>query len=166
MKAIGCLMIILSTTLTGCYLSSVLKKRVKLFEELAMFSKNIATAIKYDGSDLSCLIENENHHMKTPFTEKVTQYLHQTTDISVSFRNALKDLSMNYGLSKEDKALILQFTAKLGVTDTDGQVSHCHYFQKVFSEKAEMFKQESLTKSKLYRSLGFFSGLTVAVILV
>ena len=166
MKAIGCLMIIASTTLTGYYLSIVIRKRVKLFDELALFSENIASAIRYQGADLYYLIENENKQMNTPFTRKITAYLQQTKNIKESFRKVLQDISFSHGLSKEDKSVIIQFAVKLGTTDTEGQLNHCQYYQKVFSDKARRLREESMTKSKLYRSLGFFSGLAVTVVLV
>ncbi len=131
-----------------------------------MFSENIASAIRYHGADLYILTANESRHRKAPFIEKVTQYMDNTADISESFRKALTELSFSCGLSQEDKAVILQFAEKLGTTDTEGQIRHCQYFQKIFSENAEALKNECLTKSKLYRSLGFFSGLALAVVLV
>lgn len=137
-----------------------------MFEELALFSENIASAIRYQGADLYYLIENESRQMNTSFTKKITAYLQQTTNIKESFEKVLQEISFSHGLSKEDKSVIMQFAVKLGTTDTEGQLNHCQYYQKIFSGKARRLHDESLSKSKLYRSLGFFSGLAVAVVLV
>lgn len=136
-----------------------------LFNQLALLTTNISTAIRYSGMEIQLLLQQEYKNIKLPFIYDIIENLENNCTLYESWRLALDKLPTMYGLSAEEKSIIIQFGSKLGTTDAEGQTEHCNYFKNVFQSKAESLKEDYLTKSKLYRTLGFFSGLAVALVI-
>lgn len=152
--------------MTGFYLSQTLKRRIKLFETLALLSENIALHIRYNSCDIFSVLQTEQKTLKSELTDTITQYLAQGNTVAESFIQSTQQQTYKYVLHAEDKEIIRQFGSKLGASDTEGQLNHCEYFKTLFSEKAKRLQQESIVKGKLYRSLGFFSGMAIAVVVI
>lgn len=144
----------------------VLKRRMMLFNQLALLTTNLATAIRYSGMEIYILLQQEYKNIKLPFISDVIDNLEKGLSLSESWNNSLDSLPVGYGLSSEDKSIIMQFGCKLGATDIEGQTEHCNYFKNIFQNKAELLKQDYTVKSKLYRTLGFFSGLAIVLVIV
>ncbi len=136
-----------------------------LFNQLALFIGNISTSIRYNSNDIYSVLSTENSYTEIPFVKPVLVGLEQGNSVTESWSNAVDTLPISYGLSKQDKATIKQFGCKLGTTDVEGQTKHCEYFKKVFSSMAEQLKEEYIQRSKVYRSLGFFSGLALSLVI-
>ena len=166
MKMIGCIFLIISTTAVGFYLSTVLKRRMILFNQLALFTTNLSTAIRYSGMEIYILLQQEYKNINIPFISDVIKNLENGYSLSESWNKSLDSLPTEYGLSSEDKSIIMQFGCKLGATDIEGQTEHCNYFKNIFQNKAELLKEDYTTKAKLYRTLGFFSGLAIALMIL
>ena len=128
------------------------KKRIRLFEGLALFAGGISSSIRYSAADISTLLRLENREVHIEFRD--------------SWSRAVSEISAYSGITAEDRDIIIQFGSKLGATDVIGQTEHCDYFRQKFLLRAEKLEKEYDSKAKLYRSLGFFSGLSAAVVLI
>ena len=144
----------------------MLKNRMMLFNQLALLTTNLATAIRYSGVEIYILLQQEYRNIKLPFISDVIDNLEKGFSFSESWNKSLDSLPIGYGLSLEDKSIIMQFGCKLGATDIEGQTEHCNYFRNMFQNKAELLKQDYTVKSKLYRTLGFFSGLAITLVVL
>lgn len=131
-----------------------------------MLAINISSAIRYCGADIYNVLEQENSNIKIEFINDVLDYIRNGLSVEESWKSAVKLIPVNYGLLKDDRNIINQFGSKLGATDVDGQMKYCEYFKNVFSEKAEQLKNDYISKSKIYRSLGFFGGLAMSIIMM
>ncbi len=137
-----------------------------LFNQLALLTANLSTAIRYSGVEIHTLLLNEQKTLDLPFVAEAIKKLEDGYSLSDSWSKALKALPLGYGLSAEDKSIIMQFGAKLGATDIQGQTEHCEYFKILFQNKADLLKEDYITRSRVYRNIGFFSGLAMALVVL
>lgn len=137
-----------------------------LFNQLALFTGNISSSIRYNAFDIYTVLEQECVNTDVPFISHTLNNLQNGFSFSISWNNSIDSLPSYYGLSKDDKNIIKQFGNKLGATDIEGQTSHCEYFKNIFLARAEELHNEYLNKSKMYRSLGFFCGLALIIVLI
>lgn len=144
----------------------MLKRRMMLFNQLALLTENLSTAIRYSGVEIYTLLLNEQKNIDLPFIAEAVKNLEVGDSLSDSWSKAIKSIPSGYGLSAEDKSIIIQFGAKLGATDIQGQTEHCNYFKGLFKNKADLLKEDYATRSRVYRNLGFFSGLAVALVVL
>lgn len=137
-----------------------------LFNQLALLTANLSTAIRYSGIEIYILLQQEDKNINIPFISDVIKNLENNYSLSESWNKALDKLPVGYGLSEEDKSIIMQFGCKLGATDIYGQTEHCDYFKNMFQNKANSLKEDYAIKARLYRTLGFFSGLAIALVIL
>ena len=142
------------------------KKRIRLFEGLALFAGGISSSIRYSAADISTLLRLENREVHIEFIDRVSDMLETGGSLRESWSRAVSEISAYSGITAEDMDIIIQFGSRLGATDVTGQTEHCDYFRQKFLLRAEKLEKEYDSKSKLYRSLGFFSGLSAAVVLI
>lgn len=144
----------------------MLKRRMMLFSQLALFTSNISSSIRYNAFDIYTVLQQECVNTYVPFVNCALNNLQSGLSVSQSWSSAVDSLPSYYGLSKDDKNIIKQFGSKLGATDTEGQTIHCEYFKNMFSARVEQLQDEYSKKSRLYRSLGFFCGLALVIVLI
>lgn len=137
-----------------------------LFDQLALLTANLSTAIRYSGVEIYSLLQQEYKNTKIPFISIALENLENNYSLYESWYNAVEKMPSAYGLSNQEKSIIIQFGSKLGTTDIEGQSEHCSYFKNLFQEKASLLKNDYYIKSKLYRTLGFFSGLAIALLML
>lgn len=137
-----------------------------LFNNLAMFVGSMSNAMRYCGADVYTVVKNESYNINLPFVDEFLDCMDSGFSVEKSWKKAVSNIPLSYGLTLEDKRVINQFGIKLGATDIDGQMNHCEYFKNAFIEKANSLKFDYTSKSKVYRSLGFFGGLAVSIILI
>ena len=116
--------------------------------------------------EIHILLQQEYENIKLPLISNITENLKNNCSLHESWSNALNSTSALYGLSNEEKSIIIQFGSKLGSTDVQGQTEHCNYFKNLFESKANSLKEDYTTKAKLYRTLGFFSGLAISLVIL
>lgn len=144
----------------------MLKRRMMLFNQLALLTVNLSTAIRYSGVEIHTLLLNEQKNVDLPFIAETVKNFEAGESLSDSWSKALKALPLGYGLSAEDKSIIMQFGAKLGATDIQGQTEHCDYFKNIFQNKVDLLKEDYATRSRVYKNLGFFSGVAMALVVL
>ncbi len=142
------------------------KRRIRLFNSLALFAGGISSSIRYCAADISTLFKLENREVHIDFIDRVSDMLESGESVRESWCKVVEEISCSSGILREDKDIIIQFGSKLGATDVTGQIEHCDYFKQKFLLIAEQLQQEYSSKARLYRSLGFFSGLSAAVVLI
>ena len=69
-------------------------------------------------------------------------------------------------LSKSDISMLNDFGGQLGKTDTEGQLKHLELYEVSFSKQLSSALDAITKKSKLYKTMGFFAGSAIALMMI
>ena len=75
------------------------------------------------------------------------------------------NVNTNY-LKPSDVKLLSEFFASLGEGEIESEVARCKMYSDLIKELYESARRDYLDKSKLYKMLGLFAGLTIAIIIM
>ena len=75
-------------------------------------------------------------------------------------------LPKSLSLKKSDKELLSEFGRELGKTDIDGQLKHIELYKTVFEKQLYSAEEEISKKSKLYKTMGLFAGISIALMII
>ena len=78
----------------------------------------------------------------------------------------VKRLSSEIPLSKSDISMLNDFGGQLGKTDTEGQLKHLELYEVSFSKQLSSALDAITKKSKLYKTMGFFAGSAIALMMI
>lgn len=137
-----------------------------LFNMLTLLTVNLSTAIRYNGADICSLLKNESISNSLPILDDIIKGLENGDALPNCWSLAVAKAVPIYRLSKEDTAIIMQFGNSLGTTDVDGQIEHLSYYKNIFQNKAKILESDYSTKARVYKSLGFFSGMAIALVII
>lgn len=75
-----------------------------------------------------------------------------------------KDYPINYlALKKEDIVLIEDFFKNIGMSDTKAECERCELYISLIETKISEAQKNYLELSKLYKNIGFFSGIFICI---
>ena len=148
-KVIGFCFIVCATTLFGVSLSKDLKGRMQSLNWFVNLTDEVAEKIRYSSAELPQIVRSIYNY---------DTYL----SVDEPFRVYLK----NTGLDNDDKRMIEEFFAGLGLGDTESQIKRCGIYKRQLLRRYENADRQYTEKSKLYKKLGFFGGLTIVIILI
>ncbi|MBQ7106324.1 MAG: stage III sporulation protein AB [Clostridia bacterium] len=148
-KVIGFCFIVSATTLFGISLSKDLKGRMQSLNWFVNLTDEVAEKIRYSSAELPQIVRSIYNY---------DTYL----SVDEPFRVCLK----NTGLDNDDKRMIEEFFAGLGLGDTESQIKRCGIYKRQLLRRYENADRQYTEKSKLYKKLGFFGGLTIVIILI
>lgn len=148
-KFLGLCLIITATTVVGINKSRELSVRVFTLEWYVKATGLIADRIRYSGDELTKVLLSLPEHQK---------YF----SISSPFKVELK----NNGLNTDDENAVQSFFGSIGLGDTEKQLNICSLYGKELSIRLDDARKDLSEKSKVFKSLGFFIGLGIAIILV
>lgn len=158
-KIIGCLLMAASGLGAGCFFSYRMYSRKSFLSAFQKFLTAMITNIRYNCSDLFTLVSLCSNEI-----------ISITPDSAHSFEEwwgaAADRFCAQYSLKKKDRQLLMEFGKELGKTDLDGQINHLELYKSLFEARLAQTEEEINQKSKLYKSLGLFAGLSAALILI
>lgn len=159
LKLLGALLLSLSGFALGCLCVQRLKLRRSFFREFSVFLKNLATSMRYRSGSITELVNScgELFSINDPDTSKPFSEIWQNQIISFPKRWRLKG---------EDMAMLKEFGDGLGITDTEGQLSHIELYRAMFAKQQAQAEDDIIQKSKLYKTLGLFAGVSAALMLI
>lgn len=149
MKTIGFILIVITGTAAGLNLSGKLKKRTIALKWYFLAINKIADKIGGTGAELYDIINT----------------ICGSTDYLVLKKPFAVDLKNTY-LNTADRQAAEEFFAELGMGDSESQIKRCKIYANIFAQRLEAAEKEYNEKSKLYKMLGLFSGLSLAILLV
>ncbi len=97
--------------------------------------------------------------------KKANTYM-QDENSKDAWEKAIEESELTTSYNKEDIRVIKTLGKMLGNTDVEGQVSQIELTQNMLTEQINQAQEERKKNSKLYRTLGLASGLTIAIILM
>lgn len=147
-------------------MSDRLKLHVEFFEELCTlisqlkikirFSSDTLLQLLYDTADLPLLKEQISCSI---------EYMEQGESFVYAWSTASDKIGEKYRLDKDDVQIIKQLGQGMGVSDTQGQLTHLELYLQLVEERLLKARENARTKTKMYRLLGFLGGLACAVLL-
>ena len=162
-KIVGAVAIIASCTMLGFELSSHLIKRVYILEVWQQVLLRMLRLIR---------------HAKTPLYEMYEIFAEEKGEVGAFFssllkcggENTLKSWKRNMNemkwLSGTDTEILLNLAKGLGKGDTDTQIKDIEFSLAGITSALNQAKEISARDAKMYRSISFFAGITVAILLV
>lgn len=170
-KVLGCILILISSTILGFSYGERYKKRVKQLHELQRVIYQIESEIIYTHTTLPESFSNAALKSTSPINKlffDISALLSDNKAESVydAFKKSLEINKAMLDLSNEDINIVLDLSKTLGESDIDGQ-------RKIFSLTVENIKkqiklaEESMNKNvKIFRYLGFgFGALTIIMLI-
>ncbi len=162
-KILGALAIVVSCSMVGFELSSQLTKRVKILELWEEALRKMQSYIEYAKMPLYEIYENlaGDETAVAQFFKTLTERRGEST--SKSWKKTLAQA--NY-ITKKDKEILQNLAGSLGVGDYETQLKDIDFTLKNIRGAIEQAQAISLRDAKLYRSISFFAGVTIAILLV
>lgn len=162
-KIVGMIAIVTSCTMLGFELSSHLIKRVHVLEVWQRVLRRMSGLVEY---------------AKTPLYEMYEAFASEKNEVGMFFssvlkcggEDTLKSWKKNMGemrwLSKSDMEILINLAKGLGKGDTDTQLKEIEFALTGITSALEGAKEIAARDAKMYRSISFFAGITVAILLV
>ena len=161
-KLIGCLLIASAGFFTGCVLTQRLKNRRDFYDKFCVFISLLQTQIRYNSADIFSLVILSAKGSGLEIFEAPEINLPFTS----FWENSLNTIPKKYGLNNSDKELLYEFGSALGTTDIEGQLKHLGLYGEIFQNRLSECENALKDKSRIYRALGLFGGISTAIIIL
>lgn len=148
-KVIGIGLIVAAATLCGNTMAIRLQKRAAALSQMQQFCAEVGEKIRFFATPVEQIIKE--------CAPKYNELL---------FLAEFPKITPQYPFDKNDDVEVGQFFAGLGASDICGQQKHCEAYSLLFGRMAEAAKEECNSKNRLYRVLGLFCGVCIAVLLI
>lgn len=148
-KLIGVLFIVCSTTAVGINGSLKLRGRIDALQWYMIGITSVANGIRANTGEIAEIVK------KLYLSEK---YLTVKSPFAVELKKT--------DLTKNDERILSEFFSGLGMGDSESQIKRCKTYYDIISNCKRDAEKDYAEKGKLYKSLGFFAGLGIAVIII
>lgn len=170
-KVVGCILIILSSTLMGFYCSNELKSRINDIKELRKLVVLLRGDIRYGNTPLPeaiCAIARRHEGSFKGFFTKLTERLgeHSGNTFSQVWKEAVEEELNQTALNKKDKSGLVQFGENLGYLDKEMQMNTLELFLTQIEEEINELSKTAKEKSYLYNTLGIMAGIFISIVLI
>lgn len=164
LKFIGVAAIILFTTGIGAMFVRELRARHKELECLLKIIRYIEAQIRYKAMSVSDIIKNMSADGLTKDLKVMEKCRNATSGRQVA--DYIAKNSSSTSLKSEDIKTIQSFFNSLGKSDIEGEIENCRLHEKMLLTQIDDASRQMSSKTKLYYTLGLFSGLMVSIIII
>lgn len=156
-KIICAVLIILSCSFIGIRVSDSMHKRVRSLSAILAAIGHIESCIGTIRMPLSEIYETlaEKNGVIGEFFSKLSPG-----------ENWNKQIDIFDGLSPQDKTIICGLSQKLGAFETERQLDDIRLTKSMLGEALSKAKKDVAENSKVYRTMSFFTGVVIAVLLI
>lgn len=163
-KIIGSVLIVSACFLTGYSMARNLSVRRDFLKNLIVFLSSLSTNLRYNSSDIFTLVS------LCARDDEMSYFRFDDTLINQPFETMwaekVSSLPKSLSLKKSDKELLYEFGRELGKTDVDGQLKHIELYKTVFEKQLSSAEEDINKKSKLYKTMGFFVGVSAVLVMI
>ena len=159
-KLAGAGLILVCCTLTGFYFSYRLKIRLRCLGNIIDLMSRLGTNMRYFGGDVFELVKISSPSFLIGFFDN------DISPFGAYWERAVGGMAKTCFLKRDEADSLVEFGRLLGTTDVEGQLCHIGIYKGVFSAARDNLREEYKTKARLYKSLGFFAGATLALSLI
>lgn len=165
-KFIGALMVVLSGALWGLLKSKGLKEREKSIENIITALGMLESEIAFSSHRLKYAMEHISrvcfcNGLFSKAAEKIGNM-----PVYLAWQSAVDDTKSGLGISEKDAEIIKILGSELGMSDKEQQMRSIKYVVSLLNEAKNDAHNEYVLYAKMYRSIGVFGGLFVAVLLL
>lgn len=170
-KVVGCILIILSSTLMGFYCSNELKARVNDLKELRKLMVLLRGDIRYGNTPLPeaiCAIARRHEGSFKNFFTKISERLSELSGKTFShvWKEAVEKELIKTSLNKRDKLGLINFGDNLGYLDKEMQMNTLELFLTQLEDEISELSKTAKEKSYMYNTLGIMAGIFISIILL
>lgn len=164
-KVFASILIIFATTLFGIAKSEGLKKRIEWLELFKTSLSYIKEELRYSLIPVSQLIKKLS---KLEQFQKLMLYNELKLDYSFSFalNEAIEKIVTQNNLLEEDISIIKGFGESFGFGDLESQLSLCSRTVEQLEYNIKSAKDKYSNFGKLYKALGFSSGMIIVLLII
>ncbi len=160
LKLSGAVALLLSGLFCGIFLSDRLRRRRDLIRAFIELLSGLKTSIRYNSGELISLIKASAPNYIREF------FMTDSVDFDFYWRNSVLKIPKAYALKSGDYELLYGFGKNLGATDIAGQIEHIELYTEFFKRALKNAEDEYRTKGRLYKTLGFFAGASLSIMLI
>ena len=157
MKTLGMLLVFLSVSSYGFFISHESKKETNQLNEMLDFMNHIKNQIKYFNKPL-CEIYAD-------FSSQNNVIKRLSESLCSMEWNEVFENNEDIVISKNAQGILIDFGNKLGKCDYNGQMEICDYYITAFEKEVSRVKNEQPKKTKLYVSISIYIALLLILIL-
>lgn len=163
MKILFILSVISLSSYVGFSMGGQYKKRVNFYNDLIVFCSGIKNELSFFKTRLSVILEKKDVIYNENFVclcNVALKSLKSGNYLLLSENNLefLKFLSYN------EKQTVANFFNFLGKSDVKNQKNQIDLYEKIFSDNLEKAKYDYSQKGNLYKKLGVYAGLFLAIL--
>lgn len=171
LKAMGCLMILTGSTMSGFMYGDNLKKRVFQLNELERAVYQLQNEMTYTYALLPDAFKNVAGKSKEPIKEvfnNASEFLesNEYEDVHGAMKKAIEITENKIYLNSEDINILIDLARTLGESDMEGQNSVFNLTFNNISKQIKIAENVMNKNMKMYRYLGFSLGAMLVIILV
>lgn len=160
------ILVFISSTLIGKYLSLRYSYRLTELEELKTALNILKSKIKFTYEPLPeifySITQNTNKNISKIFLNAINKM--KIENASIAWEKSIEEYDGN--LTKEDKQVIKNLSKLLGATDLEGQISQIEVTENFLENQIRQAQEEKNKNEKLYKKLGSTIGLAIVIILI
>ena len=156
-KILSAVAIVISCSFVGMRMANSLRLRVRMLTDMLAAVGQIESCIAAVRMPLTEIYDklSKSKGIAGEFFSKVTP--------GISWKSQMGILS---GLSVRDKAILIDLSEKLGAYETEREIDELKLTQNFLREELDKARTEMLENSKIYRSMSFFTGVVIAILLM
>lgn len=171
LKAVGAIMVILSSTAIGFYFSSLLRARIQELSDLRKTLFILRGDIQYGNTPLPEALQSialRNKSEFKPFYMQVSEKLCRLEGESFQeiWSNGVDQCLNETALTKEDKLELKRLGENLGHLDREMQVRTIDLYLEIIKREMEEATTTIKEKTKLYNTLGILAGLFITIVMI
>lgn len=171
LKILGCILILIGSSLIGFYLGESLKKRVSQLKEIEQALYQLQSEIVYTHSALPETLLNISRKCTKPIScifSEVSNLLYENKVDSVhdGFEIIIKKNKENLSLKQHDIDILMDLSKSLGESDIEGQRNIMMLSIKNIRSQIDDAELAMKNNIKMYRYLGFSFGAIVVIMVL
>lgn len=162
-------MIILASTYIGVGYVNSMKKRIDSLSQMIELLTVVKIKLEYELCaipELFRLIINQEQGTYLCFLRYCADEIDAGTSLKSSWNKSVEKFSGEMCLSKNDTALLMDFSQTLGDTDVSGQLSNIEMYIELLGKNLKEAEKEVTDKSRVSISCSLFLGLLVSILLI
>lgn len=147
LKALGVILIVLSTTTAGICYNNLQKRKIQICDELISFCDSMLVELSYSLKPVYKLIDEMN-----------IDY--------ITMDNLTNSIPIESPLSNKENDQISSFLFSLGKSDAKSQIKVVTSFKEYVNTVRGKYVEGYKSKSRICLSLGVYSGVIISLILI
>ncbi len=159
----GLILLVVSGTLAGYMESRRLTFRVEGLESFLRFLSAAQTEIRFAALPVEQIVQR--HGKELEFLKICGEKCRGGDSFSCAWESGVKNGTKGQGFKPQDIDLFYGFGKSFGISDTDGQISHCALYTELIQDNLKSAREDKNRKARLYQILGIFSGMAAALLM-